>query len=63
VDNDGKIDSLRDYWQWRAKLGIAIIKKYMTLRRQDRDYRLVTPGVPGRRVRKHPRLPDEYPAV
>ncbi len=63
VDNDGKIDSLRDYWTYRADLGIKLIKKYMELRKVDRDYRLTTPGIPGRIYNRHPRLPDAYPAI
>jgi hypothetical protein len=63
VDNDGKIDSLRDYWTYRADLGIKLIKKYMELRKVDRDYRLMTPGMPGRIYNRHPRLPDAYPAI
>lgn len=64
VDNDGQIDSLRDYWGQRKQLGIEIIKRYMSKRKVDRDYRLVTKGVPGGRTQtKYPRLPDEYPAI
>jgi hypothetical protein len=63
VDNDGKIESLRDYWAYRAELGIKLIIRYMQLRKTDRDYRLTTPGIPGRITRRHPRLPDAYPAV
>lgn len=63
VDNDGKIESLRDYWTYRAELGIKLIKKYMELRKADRNYRLTIPGIPGRVSRKHPRLLDAYPAA
>lgn len=64
ANTDGRIPSLRDYWGWRAKLGLEVIKKYRTRRYTDREFRLVTQdrSVERRRVR-HPRLPDEYPAI
>jgi hypothetical protein len=64
VDNDGQIDSLRDYWGQRKNLGIEIIKRYASKRKVDRDYRLLTKGIPGgRRYTRHARLPDEYPPI
>lgn len=63
VNNDGKIESLRDYWQYRKNLGLKFIKRYMEKRMVDRDYRMLTRGIPGRRTRRQPRLPDTYPAA
>lgn len=63
VNNRGRIDSLRDYWIYRSAIGLEIVKRFMNKRKQDRDYRFVTPGAPGRRTHRHPRLPDEYPAI
>jgi len=62
ANTDGKIQSLADYWQGRYALGIQFCKRYLRSRRQDRDYRLTTPGMSRRRLR-HPRLPDHYPAL
>ncbi|MHB8123108.1 MAG: hypothetical protein ACYDG4_13240 [Desulfuromonadaceae bacterium] len=63
VDNDGKIQSLREYWAMRKDLGLKAIRRFQSLRTQDRDYRLTTKGAPGFRTRRQPRLPDSYPAV
>jgi hypothetical protein len=63
ADTDGQIQSLRDYWKLRYDMGIKAIERFKSLRRQDRDYRLVTRGAPGFRTRREPRLPDSYPAV
>jgi hypothetical protein len=51
---DGKIQSLRDYWSQRFDMGIEAIKRYQALRRQDRDYRLMTQDIPYRRTIRHP---------
>lgn len=63
VDCDGKIDSLREYWAYRKELGLKHIKTFMSKRLADRDFRFVTPGVPGRRQMRQPRLPSEYPPI
>lgn len=63
VDNDGQIQSLRDYWAMRKELGLKAIQRFMSLRKQDRDYRLTTKGAPGFRTHRQPRLPDNYPAA
>lgn len=63
ANTDGRIESLRDYWAMRKEMGLRIIKRFLLNRLVDRDYRLVTPGVPGRRTRRQPKLPDEYPAA
>lgn len=60
---DGKIQSLRDYWSYRFDIDIQAIKRYQSLRRQDRDYRLVTRQIPLRRSIRHPTLPSTYPAI
>lgn len=62
ANTDGKIQSLADYWKVRYEAGLIVIKKYMILRKTDRDYRL---SIMGRRTRnkRHPRLPDTYPQV
>ena len=63
ANTDGKIESLREYWGYRKKIGLEVIRKYKRSRRVDRDYCLTTKGAPGFRTRKEPRLPDGYPAV
>ena len=63
VNNDGNIKSLADYWDYRATVGMEMIKKYMSKRRQDRDYRLMTRETPSVRTRRHPKLPTTYPAI
>lgn len=59
ADTDGFIPSLRDYWQARKDLGIRAIKRFKSMRRADRDYRLG--GGRRRIISRHPRLPAEYP--
>lgn len=63
VNNDGNIKSLAEYWDYRANVGLEMIKKYMTKRYQDRDFRLLTKGTPVVSVRRHPKLPSTYPAI
>lgn len=63
ANTDGRIKSLADYWTMRYELGISFIKRFMRLRRQDRDYRLTTKGAMPRRATMRPRLPDGYPAI
>lgn len=63
ANTDGKIKSLSDYWAFRYESGIALIKRYMSKRKMDRDYRLVTGQIPPSSLRRHPRLPDTYPNV
>ena len=63
MNNDGKIESLRDYWGWRKNIGMEAVRAFKSKRRTDRDYQLVTKGVSGRRSNRHPRLPDTYPAM
>lgn len=60
---DGKIGSLKDYWGMRYKIGIETIKMYVLKKKTDRNYRLMTSGVPVRRTVRHPSLPSTYPAV
>jgi hypothetical protein len=61
ADNDGQNETLRDYWGQRKTLGIEIIKKFMSRKKVDRDYRLTTRGAGINRNRRHPVLPDNYP--
>ena len=63
ANTDGQIQSLRDYWAMRREMGIKAITRFISMRKQDRDYRLTVKGVPGFRTRRAPRLPDAYPAV
>ena len=63
ANTDGQIQSLRDYWAMRREMGMKAITRFMSQRKQDRDYRLTVKGVPGFRTRRAPRLPDAYPAV
>ncbi len=62
-NNDGKIRSLSEFWAIRYQFGINAVKKYLLLKKQDRDYRLTTKGVGTRRTVHHSRLPAGYPAV
>jgi hypothetical protein len=63
ANTDGRIKSLGDFWQTRYELGVEFTKRWLRNKRRDRDYRLITRGVPGRRSYRYPRLPDAYPAV
>lgn len=60
ANNDGKIRSLAEYWEYRYQLGIQLIKKFKNKRQQDRNYKLKG-GMIRRHRRKHPRLPSHYP--
>jgi hypothetical protein len=62
ANTDGRIPSLGVYWKSRYELGISFTRRYIRNKRQDRDYRMVTPGVHGR-SRRLPRLPDTYPPL
>lgn len=64
ANTDGNIESLREYWAWRKKLGDEAIKRFKSRRMTDRDFRLTTKGKPSmRRNRRRPRLPDTYPDI
>lgn len=63
ANTDGRIPSLSDYWQLRYDIGVEVGKRYCRNRRSDRDYRMTTKGAMSRRTRRHPRLPDGYPAI
>jgi hypothetical protein len=62
ANTDGYAPSIASYWETRKMMGYQAIKGYKSKRLYDRDYQLRTPGVPARRTRKRPRLPDAYPA-
>ncbi len=63
VNNDGNIKSLSEYWDYRSNIGLEAIKKYMSKKKEDRDYRLLTKTTPSVRTRRHPKLPSTYPAI
>jgi len=63
ANTDGRIDSLRDYWGGRYRLGLSVIEMIKGKRKADRVYRLRTSQRPAQRNFRHPRLPDGYPAV
>jgi hypothetical protein len=64
ANTDGRITSLGKFWTARYEVGIRDIKRFMSKRRQDRDYRFVTQNVPARSAPpRQPRLPDGYPAI
>ena len=62
ANTDGRITSLSEYWGYRKKIGYKALRIFKNKRTQDRDYCLVTKGVPAKSTRRHPRLPDAYPA-
>lgn len=62
-NNDGRIQSLAEYWRYRHMTGIQMIKKFMIMRKQDRTYRMVSSDGPSTRNMRHPRLPSNYPAI
>jgi len=61
ANTDGFIPSLRDYWRLRKEIGLKAIKKYKSLRRTDRDYRLG--GGIQRSAKPTGRLPSTYPTT
>ena len=63
ANTDGKIQSLSDYWSYRAEVGTQMIKRFMAKKKADRDYRLITSQRDPRRTMRHPRLPSTYPAI
>lgn len=64
VDNDGRIGSLSEYWEYRYTVGLEAIKRYLIRRRADRDYVLMTRTTPAQTNRRRlPKLPSSYPAI
>lgn len=63
ANNDGRIQSLSDYWGYRFTVGKRLLDTMKAKKRQDRDYRLRTGSIPARRTARHPRLPSEYPPI
>ena len=61
ANTDGRIQSLADYWEYRKGIGYRALKIFKNKRTADRDYCLITKGVPAKSTRRHPRLPDAYP--
>jgi hypothetical protein len=62
-NNDGRIQSLAEYWRYRYLTGIQMIKKFMIVRKQDRNYRMISSDRATNRNQRHPRLPSNYPAI
>lgn len=63
TNNDGRIESLAQYWGQRYRLGIEAVKRFRAKRMSDRNYRLLTKEPVSRRNPRHARLPDGYPAT
>lgn len=63
INTDGRIESLRDYWDLRKRAGFEVMNRLKIKKLADRDFRLRAGGTPGRRSRMHPRLPDAYPST
>ena len=63
VNNDGRSESLRDYWAYRREIGTRMIQLFKGKRKQDRNYRLITPYLPSSLSKKLPRLPSTYPNI
>ena len=63
ANTDGRIESLAQFWGQRASIGMEAVKRFRDGRNADRDRRLRAQGVPVGRGRRHPRLPDAYPAI
>jgi hypothetical protein len=63
AETDGKIETLRQYWAFRKDTGVKALEVFKTKRRADRDYLLRSHDLPARTTRRHPRLPDAYPAI
>lgn len=63
ADTDGYIPSLGEYWEMRKKTGVAMIKRFVSLRKSDRYYRLRPHVGEPVRSRRHPRLPSDYPVT
>lgn len=63
VNNDGNIKSLAEYWDYRVTVGLEAIRRFMSKRLEDRNYRLTTKQTPSIRSRRHARLPSTYPAI
>lgn len=61
-NNDGRIQSLAEYWRYRYMTGIQMINKFMITRKADRNYCMVSSDRPPMRNQRHPRLPSNYPA-
>lgn len=64
ANTDGRIESLGRLWRERYEVGIQDVERFLAKRHQDRDYRFITHEAPySRGRRRHPRLPDAYPAI
>ena len=63
ANTDGRIQSLSEYWTLRRNAGLVAMKRYMSKRSVDRDYRLETGRMNSAAKSRRPQLPDEYPEV
>lgn len=64
ANTDGRIVSLGAFWGARYEAGLSVLARYKMNRLRGRRVRLMTAHGPGESTnRKHPRLPDAYPAV
>jgi len=63
ANTDGRLPTLAAYWSRRKEIGFKLIAKFLAKRTTDRVVKLRTPGCPAQIARRHPRLPDSYPAV
>jgi hypothetical protein len=60
ANTDGRIKTLAEYWRYRAEIGVKMIRDYLLIRAQDRDYQMC-PATGIKRQNRHPRLPSTYP--
>lgn len=63
ANTDGYIPSLAKMWAERYRVGLQVVKRYMSNRSNDRDYRLMTKQSTSRSRRRQPKLPATYPPV
>lgn len=63
ANTDGRIPSLSRMWGDRYRAGLEAVRRFMRRRSQDREYQLRTQHRGASKTRRHPRLPDRFPAV
>lgn len=63
ANTDGRIQSLSEYWNYRFEVGMKLIGTFMSRKKEDRDYCLITSRMEPGRTNRHPRLPSSYPAI
>lgn len=64
ANNDGRIQSLSDYWDYRYEVGKRLVQRYKNSQ-TNRKIQLRTHNDNGHRIRqrRHGRLPSSYPSV